>query len=94
MCDESLHFLGILVCVLPSPFGMLFYKVMFGFTHAPSVFSVSTGHVWYIFHTYYMMNRCLWVALDYPPTCKRCNTQWGRCVAITYLISVVPRRCA
>jgi hypothetical protein len=51
MCDESLHFLDMLVCVLPSPFGMLFYKAMFGFTLAPSVFSVSTGHVWHIFHT-------------------------------------------
>ncbi|KAH9984400.1 hypothetical protein BJV77DRAFT_1037740 [Russula vinacea] len=28
-----------------APFGMLFYKAMFGFTLAPSVFSVSTGHV-------------------------------------------------
>ena len=44
MCDECLHFLGILVCVLPSPFGMLFYKAMFGFTLTP-VFSVPTGHV-------------------------------------------------
>ena len=51
MCDKSLHFLGILICVLPSPFGMLFYKAMFGFTLTPSVFSVSTGHVWYIFLT-------------------------------------------
>ena len=42
------------------------------------------------FPHYYMMNRCLWVALDYAPMCRRCNTQLGRCFAITYLISVVP----
>ena len=89
MCDESLHFLGILVCVLPSPFGMLSY--MFGFTPAPSVFFRFYRTCMVHFPHHYMMNRCLWVALDYPPTCRRCNTQWERCVA---LISAVPRRCA
>lgn len=64
MSDESLHFLGILVYVLPR---MLLLEAMCGFTLA----SVFFRHVWYIFHTMTIMtNRRLWVTLDYAPACR------------------------
>jgi hypothetical protein len=53
---RGLYFLGILVCVLSSPLGMLLYKVMFGFALASIFFSSFYGTCMVHFSHYYMMN--------------------------------------